>query len=64
MLPFYIVSKLVKNIHAPAIIIICGAIIDTNGGNVPDTPNALNKFTTKYNAKHVMIPKLNLIPKL
>ena len=60
----YIVSKLVINTHAPAIMIICGAIIATNGGNVPVFPSALNKLTIKYNAKHVNIPRLNLIPKL
>ena len=60
----YIVSKLVMNMHAPVIIIIWGAIIAINGGNVPVFPNALNKFTTKYKAKHVKIPKLNFKPKV
>ena len=41
-----------------------GAIIDNNGGNVPVAPKALNKLIKKYNAKHVMMPRLNLIPKL
>lgn len=60
----YIVSKLVMNIPAPAIIINGGAIIDSIGGNAPVAPMALNMFTRKYTAKHVMIPRLNLIPKL
>ncbi len=50
-------------VHAPAIIIICGAIIAINGGNAPVFPNALNRLTMKYSAKHVSIPKLNLMPK-
>ena len=61
---FYIVSKLLINIPVPAIIISGGAIIDNIGGNVPVAPSALNKFIRKYNAKHVIIPKLNLMPKL
>ena len=52
------------NTHAPAIIIIWGAMIANIGGNAPVVPNALNKLTTKYNAKQVTIPKLNLAPKL
>jgi hypothetical protein len=60
----YIVSKLVINIPAPAIIINGGAIIDNIGGNAPVAPNALNIFIKKYNAKHVTIPRLNFIPKL
>ena len=49
---------------APAIMISGGAMIDKTGGNVPVAPNALNMFIRKYTAKHVTIPKLNLIPKL
>ncbi len=52
------------NIHAPAIIIICGATIANIGGNAPVFPNALNKLTVKYRAKQVNIPKLNFKPKL
>ena len=50
--------------HAPAIIMIGGAITDINGGNVPVAPKALNRFIIKYKAKHVKIPKLNFNPKL
>ena len=49
---------------APAMIINGGAIIDNAGGNVPVEPNALNIFIKKYTAKHVMMPKLNFMPKL
>ncbi len=48
----------------PAIIIICGATIARIGGKAPVVPKALNKFTIKYKAKHVRIPKLNFNPKL
>ncbi len=60
----YIVSKLVINTHAPAIIIIWGAIMAIKGGKIPVLPSALNKLVIKYNAKHTNIPKLNFIPKL
>lgn len=60
----YIVSKLVINMPAPAIIINGGAIIDSMGGKVPVAPIALNIFIKKYTAKQVIIPRLNLIPKL
>ena len=63
-LMYYIVSKLFMNIPAPAIIISGGAIIDNIGGNAPVAPSALNKLIKKYNAKHVIMPRLNLIPKL
>ena len=58
------VSKLVINIPAPAIIINGGAMIDSIGGRVPVAPKALNMFTKKYTAKHVIMPRLNLMPKL
>ena len=60
----YIVSKLVMNMPAPAIIINGGAIIESIGGRVPVVPKALNKLIKKYTAKHVIIPRLNLMPKL
>ena len=49
---------------APAMIISGGAIIDSIGGNAPVAPIALNIFIRKYTAKQVMMPKLNLMPKL
>jgi hypothetical protein len=49
---------------AIAIIIKGGAITAKNVGNAPVAPNALNMFVKKYNAKQVIIPMLNLIPKL
>lgn len=60
----YMVSKLLINIPAPAMIINGGAMMDSAGGRVPVDPSALNIFIKKYTAKHVMIPKLNFIPKL
>ena len=51
-------------VHAPVIIIICGAIIAINGGRAPVFPKALNKCTMKYKEKQVNIPKLNFVPKL
>ena len=60
----YIVSKLLINIPAPAIIIKGGAIIDSTGGSAPVAPNALNIFIKKYTAKQVIIPRLNFMPKL
>ena len=41
-----------------------GAMMDSAGGRVPVDPSALNIFIKKYTAKHVIIPKLNFIPKL
>jgi hypothetical protein len=43
----YIVSKLVMKVHAPVMIIICGATIAIIGGSAPVFPNALNIFTIK-----------------
>jgi hypothetical protein len=43
----YIVSKLVMKVHAPVMIIICGATIAIIGGRAPVLPNALNMFTMK-----------------
>ncbi len=59
-----IASKLFMNMPAPAIMISGGAIIDNIGGNVPVAPNALNIFIRKYTAKHVIMPRLNFMPKL
>ena len=58
------VSKLVINMPAPAIIISGGAMIANNGGSAPVAPNALNILVIKYIAKHVKIPILNFMPKL
>lgn len=60
----YIVSKLVMKMPAPAIIIRGGAIMANSGGNTPVAPRALNIFVKKYTAKHVIMPMLNLMPKL
>ena len=43
----YIVSKLVINIPAPAMMIKGGAIMDNIGGRVPVAPRALNIFIRK-----------------
>ena len=63
-LGFYIVSNPEINTPAAAMIISGGAIIASNGGNVPFAPSALNIFNRKYRTKQVRIPMPNFVPKL
>ena len=58
------VSKLVINVAAAAIIINWGATIANIAGNALVDPNALNILVIKYSAKHVTIPNANFVPKL